>query len=345
MRPRRTITRSLLGFLALAGCVLAGAPHAAAVPAGNTVGESGSGTAFRHYVALGDSYTSGPLIPWQRLDPLGCFRSTNNYPSLLADRLGVRSTTDVSCGGADTTHMASPQDVPLGPNPPQFDALRANTDLVTLGIGGNDFGVFGNIVGTCPALRETDPTGAPCREHFTESGQDQLLAVMPWITDRVRGVLAGIERRSPNATVLVIGYPRIAPETGYCPDILPFADGDYAWANEIERALNAAIEEATTGFDARFVDTYPASEGHDACAPDGAAWINGQHIKPLAAANYHPYKTGMIGVANVIYRELTGMPAPTDADTVHVARPVASAAQLDALARTFRTPEARPAGR
>src|SRR3954452_13214611 len=69
---------------------------------------------FLRYVALGDSYTSGPLIPLQRLDPLGCFRSTSNYPSLLAARLHIRSFTDVSCSGADTTHLTTAQDVLLG---------------------------------------------------------------------------------------------------------------------------------------------------------------------------------------------------------------------------------------
>jgi hypothetical protein len=33
------------------------------------------------YVALGDSYTAGPLIPVVREDAPGCFRSTSNYPA------------------------------------------------------------------------------------------------------------------------------------------------------------------------------------------------------------------------------------------------------------------------
>jgi hypothetical protein len=31
------------------------------------------------YVALGDSYTAGPLIPTQLSDPAGCQRSDHNY--------------------------------------------------------------------------------------------------------------------------------------------------------------------------------------------------------------------------------------------------------------------------
>ncbi len=260
---------------------------------------------YRNYVALGDSYTSGPFIPLPRLDPLGCARSTSNYPAFLAAALRVRSYTDVSCGSADTTHMTQPQSVLLGWNRPQFSALRADTDLVTLGIGGNDYAVFGTLVGTCPALRAGDPTGNPCQEQFTVGGVDTIKAKIADTGKNVEKVLAGIHARSPKADVLVIGYPRIAPESGYCPTILPFADGDYAWLASVEKALNSAIEKAVADDgNSSFVDTYGPSAGHDACAPHGAAWINGQHNNLLAAAAYHPYRTGMAGVAGVIYREL-----------------------------------------
>ena len=33
---------------------------------------------YRNYVSLGDSFVSGPFIPLQRLDPLSCFKSTQN---------------------------------------------------------------------------------------------------------------------------------------------------------------------------------------------------------------------------------------------------------------------------
>lgn len=260
---------------------------------------------YRNYVALGDSYTSGPLIPLPRLDPLGCGKSTQNYPAFLAGALRVRSYTDISCGGADTTNMTRPQSVFLGRNPAQFTALRADTDLVTVGIGGNDYGVFGTLVGTCPSLRPSDPTGNPCQERFTVDGVDTIKAKIVDTGKNVEKVLAGIHARSPRADVLVIGYPRIAPQSGYCPSILPFAEGDYAWLNDVEQALNSAIEKAVAADgESSFVDTFGPSAGHDACAPKGAAWINGQHTKLLAAAAYHPYRTGMVGVAGVILRQL-----------------------------------------
>ena len=36
------------------------------------------------YVALGDSYSAGPLVTTVRSDPSGCVRSTDNYPAFLA---------------------------------------------------------------------------------------------------------------------------------------------------------------------------------------------------------------------------------------------------------------------
>ncbi|GAA4550171.1 SGNH/GDSL hydrolase family protein [Amycolatopsis samaneae] len=258
------------------------------------------------YVALGDSYTSGPLIPAQRWDPLGCGRSTNNYPSFVARALDPAKFTDISCGGAKTANMVSPQQVQFGGvNPAQFSALRENTDLVTLGIGGNDSDVFATLVGTCPGLRASDPHGNPCQRKYSPDGVDTMKAAVARTGDDVVTVLRGVHQRSPHAKVLVVGYPRIAPPSGYCPDVLPFADGDYAWLNSVEEALNAALARAvTTDGGSVYVDTYTPSLGHDACARGGAAWINGQYTNLFAALNYHPFRNGMEGIANVVLKHL-----------------------------------------
>lgn len=285
----------LLAAVGLAAVTLVGA--------GATPALAGSATrelpAQPRYVSLGDSYTAGPLIPVQRLEHAGCLRSTNNYPSLLAKQLDASSFTDASCSGADTTDMTNSQDLLLGKNPPQFDALTADTDLVTVGIGGNDFGVFGDIISTCPKLRDSDPTGAPCEAYFNSSGTDELKAEIDQTQQRVTDVVSQIHQISPNARVLVIGYPRIAPPSGYCPDILPFADGDYAYLDGIEQYLDGALQQAAVAGGGEYVDTYTPSLGHDACATGGAAWINGKQIK-LTAAPYHPNATGMAGIESII---------------------------------------------
>lgn len=259
---------------------------------------------YGRYVALGDSYTSGPLIPGLRLDPIGCTRSTANYPALLAERLKVDEYIDVSCGGADTGDMTMPQPIAFGQNAPQLNALRPDTDLATVSIGGNDYAVFGRMVTTCPTLRASNPTGAPCQDLFTEDGVDLLKADLEKTRANVTEVLAEVRHRAPDAEVLAIGYPRILPDEGYCPDVMPFADGDYAWIASVEESLNAAMREAAAATGTTFVDMYPASEGHDGCAGQGAAWINGKDHNLFAAMSYHPFRSGMEGVADVTARTL-----------------------------------------
>jgi hypothetical protein len=61
------------------------------------------------YVALGDSYTSAPIVPLPTGDPILCGRSTNNYPQIVRRAIAPSIFTDISCGGATTNDMLNPQ--------------------------------------------------------------------------------------------------------------------------------------------------------------------------------------------------------------------------------------------
>ncbi len=99
------------------------------------------------YVAMGDSFSAGPFIGTMRTDPQGCARSKDNYPAFLADWLDVASYTDVTCSAATTKDLYAPMVMFDGNTTgPQVDALSAETDLVTLGIGGNDFGIYDSLI-------------------------------------------------------------------------------------------------------------------------------------------------------------------------------------------------------
>jgi lysophospholipase L1-like esterase len=319
---------AVVGLLSVASTAAAPAVVETAPATGSTYEKLASGTAYEKYVALGDSYSSAPLVPLPELLSLGCVRSTSNYPKLLAGLLRVSRFTDVSCGGADTTNMTQPQSTPLGVFPPQFNALTPDTDLVTVGIGGNDFGVFGRIIDTCPAVRAEDPTGAPCKKKFTVDGVDTLKADIAKTRLRITEVAQGIKQRAPSATVVLIGYPKIAPAQGTCPAILPFADGDYAYLYSIEQELNLAIETAAEAAGVLYLDTFGPSTGHDACAPDGQAWIQGKDINLLRALNYHPRFEGQAGVAALTFKKLTGVP-----ETITAAEQVGFARQGRELSR------------
>ncbi|MCP2168057.1 SGNH/GDSL hydrolase family protein [Goodfellowiella coeruleoviolacea] len=298
---RRPLT--LLSLLSAAlVAVLTGTPGTAAAAPTTT-------TTALDYVALGDSFASGPLIPVQRTDPLGCLRSTKNYPSLVADRLDVASFTDVSCGGAQTPHLTEPQSVLFGSNPPQFDALTAGTDLVTLTIGGNDIG-FGDIISTCGTASLTNPFGAPCTERYTADGVDQLRARIGQTAAKVSTALATIHQRAPHATVVLVGYLRILPPTGGCWPVLPVSAGDVPYLDGVQQALNRMLAEQAAANGALFVDPYQASLGHDVCQLPGVKWVEALLPTSLAAP-VHPNLAGMHVVAELVTDALGGTPDRT----------------------------------
>lgn len=247
------------------------------------------------YVALGDSFTAGPLIPNQSTEPLGCLRSDRNYPHLVAQATGY-ALTDVSCSGADTDDMFSEQGVTPGPNPPQLNALDAGTDLVTLGIGGNDIG-FGSIIEDCVTVW---PFGSPCRDQYTEGGQDELSNRIAATAPKVSNVLEAIAQRSPEAHVLVVGYPAIVPHSGFgCWPSLPLAWADVAYVREKHIELNAMLAEQAALHGATYVDVYTPSQGRDACASPTNRWV--EPLVPASlAAPVHPNARGMAGMADVI---------------------------------------------
>src|SRR3954470_17069224 len=215
------------------------------------------------YVALGDSYTSGPLIPNQHGDPIDCGRSDHNYPSLVAAAFKVSTFIDVSCGSAETKHMTEPQTgLPAGgTNPPQFNALRRDATLVTVGIGGNDAGLVG-VAEKCAQLGATNPTGHACRDYWAPGGNDQVAAKIEATKARIAGVLQGIHQRSPKARVAIVGYPDVTPKNGEsCYPMVPLSADDLRYIDELIVRINAMIAGQAAANGAEFVDTYRDSGG------------------------------------------------------------------------------------
>jgi lysophospholipase L1-like esterase len=268
--------------LAPAGAVGAGTATEAAEPGG--------------YVALGDSFTAGPLIPNQLADPVGCLRSDRDYPHLVAASLAPATFRDVSCSGADTGDMTSAQGVTPGPNPPQFDALSPSTTLVTLGIGGNDIG-FSGIIESCVTLV---PWETPCRDTYTAGGTDELSRRIAATAPKVAAVLAGIHDRAPQARVLVVGYPAILPDTGRgCWPTMPIGWNDVSYLRAKHKELNAMLAAQAAAGGATYVDTYTPSIGHDVCASPLRRWV--EPIVPTSpAAPVHPNARGMQGMAAAV---------------------------------------------
>lgn len=251
------------------------------------------------YVALGDSYASGPLVPTQ-VDA-GCQRSSNNYPHLLAARLGLE-LTDATCSGARTQNMTEPQPSSTGPtpNPPQFDRLDRRTDLVTLQIGGNDIG----FVDIALACGQAALTAQRCADHFSPDGVDQLDVAIAAVAPKVDAVLDGIRARAPKARVLVLGYPSIFRhgDAASCP-AMGYGEDDARYLRDVEEKLNATIARVAKANGAEYVDTYGPSAGRSACDLPAFRWV--EPLAPLhAAMPIHPNLNGMRGVADLLEQVL-----------------------------------------
>jgi lysophospholipase L1-like esterase len=254
------------------------------------------------YVALGDSYTSGPLIPTQ-VD-LNCVRSNRNYPSLTAASIGSSSFTDVSCGGATTNDILNPGTGQLGITvPPQIAAVNAATALVTVGIGGNDIG-FSEIIRTCAEDSFDNPFGSPCRDRYTAGGTDQLRARIAATGPKVAAVLRAVRAAAPGARMVVVGYPAILPDSGFgCWPTVPIAFGDVPYLRGVEKALNAMLSATAAANGASYVDTYTPSIGHDACRGASTRWVEGL-VPAASAAPFHPNAAGERGMATATIARL-----------------------------------------
>ena len=254
------------------------------------------------YVSLGDSYTAGPVIPNQIGPPYGCLRSDHNYPHLTAPAIGL-PLRDPSCSGAKTDHMTQAQNVdPDGPNPPQFDSLDADTQVVSITIGGNDIG-FSSIAQSCVTY---NPFGSPCRDKYDSGGVDQVSQRIQATAPKVAAVLQGIHSHSPSARIFVLNYAAIFPETGNgCWPQMPVAYADVPYLRAKEQELNQMLADEAAANGATLVDWYTASIGHDACQLPTVRWV--EPVVPVnPAAPIHPNAAGMRGAADVLISAVRG---------------------------------------
>jgi GDSL-like lipase/acylhydrolase family protein len=269
-----------------------------------TIGTAAAAAATGPYVSLGDSYTAAPLVPNPTGNPILCGRSTNNYPSDVARAIAPSAFTDASCSSATTADMTQSQNLyGVQSNPPQFNALTAADQLVTVGIGGNDAGLIG-VAEECAKLDATTPNGTPCKNHYTAGGSDPNVAAINATGPKVASVLSGIHAKAPSAKVLIVGYPDGLPTDGTaCWPFVPITAGDITYFNGLEQQLNQVIASDAAAGNATFVDTWNSSIGHDACKPPGVAWVNG--IVPNSVA--FPLHPNQMGEANMARQVLTAL--------------------------------------
>lgn len=294
-----------------------------------------------HAVGMGDSYSSGegvtpydegtdvPAWGWGERVRNRCHRSEfayarNSQPPLydgpLTSHVGGVTDTRVdfiACSGATTANVRFGGVRQYANEPPQLEQykLSERTNLVTLSIGGNDVG-FSQIIKTCAPLRNCVRNGSVDGQPLTE-WMDGNLAALP---GKLRPTLAAIRAEAPNATVVLMGYPRLFP-TGtanrLCEDLVGYFRWDTMdWANELGDRLDAAMAAAAAEAGVHFVPVGDVFAGHEICGDDGP-WLLSlaaprgndllDRFQLYGAASFHPNKDGQLsGYAAALNRLLNG---------------------------------------
>ena len=249
------------------------------------------------YVALGDSYTSGPGI--EPMVDQRCARSSLNYPSLVAKALHAAKFSDRSCGGATTTELEKPQHFKFALlNEPQLDAVDKDTTLVTVGIGLNNDLISTGLLLTCLTPQGAQPSSDCTR--YLGYADTAIEAQIDAAAADVEKALETIARKAPRAQVILVGYPRLVPDEGDCPDRLPVPEAQVARMRDALRYTNDAWRKAAEEARAEYVDMYTPSEGHDICSSD--PWVSDYQGVPGKSYLLHPFASYEKAAADAVVK-------------------------------------------
>jgi len=269
-RPR-TLVRSAAASVAALALALVGLPTAHAATGG--------------HVALGDSYSSGLGTGSYYADGTDCRRSPQAYGVLLAERAGLELTL-AACSGATTASVATEQ----------LSALTDDTARVTITVGGND-------VGFAPVLTECAKPGwwGDCDGAIDEA----LQIATQQLPGRLGSLFDQIRSRSPQAVVVVSGYPQLFNGED-CHALTFFSGSEMGRLNSAATQLNSVIRQQAVAAGFRYVDAVPTFEGHAVC--DDAEWVN--NLSVPVDESFHPNVAGHRGYAEVFG---SGFPTGTTA--------------------------------
>jgi lysophospholipase L1-like esterase len=263
------------------------------------------GPTYHHYVAMGDSFTAAPYVPLNDV-AYGCNRSSNNYPHLVARALHIEDLKDRSCTGAQTVDLygrrqptADGQSVA-----PQFTALSARTDLVTVGIGANNGRLYARMATVCRKMRKICPL-------YDE--RDSLAAIVDRLRPELISTLEQVKELAPSARILLISYPKLLPSRGDCPRLPRFRPQDRATFRAMNLRLRYEMRDSAQEAGVEFVDFYEASIGHDVCARH--PWVQGRVGSSHRGAALHPLPAGQAALARLVEHTLRTEPPQTGEDS------------------------------
>ena len=214
-----------------------------------------------------------------------CDQSASAWPVTVSQDLGFSASyfSFRACTGAELTDqngtplgdLTGPEQVTnaitkqiLGTWPAQENTLNSGTRLVTLTWGGNDVG-FVPVLAACVTSQLCQYSVGPALDTKIANIGHTLVQAYEEIA-----------RLAPNATILVMGYPRFFPQnppplcyTGFPP--FTFNGPQMTWMNgeiqKMDNQIQTAVTTADNGLPVKnilYVNAYDAFTGHELCTAD-----------------------------------------------------------------------------
>lgn len=234
------------------------------VTAASLLGFGQADAASIHYVALGDSYSSGEGAG--SYTGGDCDRSPNAYSALWANANHPSSYVSLACAGATTTDVINDQ----------IPSLPATTTLVSITIGGNDQNFAGimldcNLRGTSTCVNEINTVEADARAN---------------LPGKLVKLYAAIKGKAPNAKIVVLGYPRFYDLSKSCIGLSQTSRTAIDGGIDL---LDSITSTAAQTAGATYADVRSAFGSHEIC--DSNRWLHSVNLLDVQES-YHPTADG-----------------------------------------------------
>lgn len=217
-------------------------------------------------VALGDSYAAGNGAG-SYLD--SCYRSLDGYPALIAEAEGLDLDLQ-ACSGATIDDLLNWQ----------LSTLDAETDYVTITVGGNDIG-FADVISTCAGTNDSECLNAVAGARAIMEND---------LPAKLASVFGQVQSGAPNATIVVTNYPRLFNGQDDCSFWTDFTAQEMIELNAGASELGDVIAAAAADFGIQVVDVLAPFGGHAIC--DSSPWIRNFVLFGDSKEFYHPNATG-----------------------------------------------------
>jgi lysophospholipase L1-like esterase len=217
-----------------------------------------------NYVALGDSFSSGVGTGSYTLSS-SCRRGVYAYPWLVAQQRPNTSLAFVACSGATTADVMATQ----------IGSVTAQTNIVSMTIGGNDIG-FSDLIRQC--------TLGDCSAALDRTRASLATVLGP----RLDTVYTATRSRALTASVVVLGYPRMFSSAG-CFGTLGITSTERMKANQLADALDVLTSQRAVAAGLTYKSAIAAFTGHAVCS--WGPWLNGLNLVSTIES-YHPNRNG-----------------------------------------------------